>query len=138
MSIEGKTGSPDFILEMNDHSSVVNVARFSPCGKYLATASDRQIIVYSGINELCFVRIIIQNLYFIVISPDDWSTIVDNKMIERNVLRTSLDEIYDLQWSPDSEYIVAGSIDTKVSFTNFINIVYMPLQLIFLPVRLRL
>ena len=38
----------EFLVELNDHNSVVNCARFSPCGKMLATASDRQIIIYTG------------------------------------------------------------------------------------------
>jgi WD40 repeat protein len=35
-----------FLHEFNDHQSVVNAARFSPCGRMLATASDRLVIVY--------------------------------------------------------------------------------------------
>lgn len=41
-----------FLFEMCDHESSVNSIRFSPCGRMLASASDRQIIIYSGIN-LC-------------------------------------------------------------------------------------
>lgn len=41
-------GDPDFFYEMNDHVSVVNVVRFSPCGKMIASASERQIIIYCG------------------------------------------------------------------------------------------
>ena len=38
----------EFLIDLNDHQSPVNIARFSPCGKMLATASDRQIVVYVG------------------------------------------------------------------------------------------
>ena len=38
----------EFLLELNDHGTVVNALKFSPCGKFLASVSDRQIVVYSG------------------------------------------------------------------------------------------
>lgn len=46
-------------------------------------------------------------------SPDTWETLSDGKQIERVYLRPSLQEIYDLAWSPSSDYIIAGSIDSK-------------------------
>ena len=93
------------MVDLSDHQSTVNVVRFSPCGKMIATASDRQIIIYSLIN------------------PEDgsgttastWGTLTDPKHVSRLWLRPCLQEIYDVQWSPDSIYIVAGSIDSKVS-----------------------
>ena len=41
----------EFLVDLNDHNSVVNCVRFSPCGKMLATSSDRQIIIYQGENS---------------------------------------------------------------------------------------
>jgi WD40 repeat protein len=41
-----------FIFEFSDHASSVNAVKFSPCGKHMATASDRQIVVYSGMPYL--------------------------------------------------------------------------------------
>ena len=35
-------------------------------------------------------------------------------MCEKIFLRPSLDEIYDLQWSPDSMFVLAGAINSKV------------------------
>lgn len=40
----------------------------------------------------------------------------DIKDVERTWLRPSLDEMYDLQWSPDGTLLIACSIDSKVSF----------------------
>jgi len=88
---------PEFILELNDHPTVINAAKFSPCGKHLATASDRQIIIYS------------------VASSNLWNSLSDgSRLIERLRLHPCLQEIYDIDWSPDCSYVVAGSIDSKV------------------------
>ena len=45
----------------------------------------------------------------------DWQTITDMRSVERIWLRPSLDEIFDLKWSPDSAFIIAGALDNKVS-----------------------
>ena len=95
-----------FLIDLSDHQSTVNAVRFSPCGKMIATASDRLVVIYSLTN------------------PDDnttnaattWETLTDPKRVYRSWLRPSLQEIYDLQWSPDSTYIIAGSIDSKVTY----------------------
>jgi WD40 repeat protein len=39
----------EFLIDFSDHQSAVNVARFSPDGKMIASASDRQIVVYAGL-----------------------------------------------------------------------------------------
>ena len=43
-------------------------------------------------------------------------------MCEKIFLRPSLDEIYDVQWSPDSMFILAGAINSKVclSYLHYI------------------
>jgi hypothetical protein len=46
--------------------------------------------------------------------PSVWPTVTDGKMCEKIFLRPSLDEIYDLQWSPDSQFVLAGAINSKV------------------------
>ncbi len=90
-----KNVKDNFLLDLSDHQTAVNVCRFSPNGLMLASASDRQIVVYSAK------------------SPSDWEKMSDVRDLERTWLRPSLDEIRDLQWSPDSLFIIAGSIDNK-------------------------
>ena len=75
----------------------MNVARFSPDGKMLASASNRQIVIY------------------LVKEPSMWQNIANIVPLERIWLRPSLSEdIFDLQWSPDSTHIIIGAIDSKV------------------------
>jgi chromatin assembly factor 1 subunit B len=90
-----KRNKPECLTQFNDHQSDCHVARFSPCGKWLATASDRTIVCYK------------------VESPDDWLLQNDKRRPTKVWLSTSLTEIYDVQWSPDSKYLLAGSINTR-------------------------
>ncbi len=87
----------NFLIEFSDHQHAVNVCRFSPCGLMLASASTRQIVVYTAK------------------SVDAWRSLSqdDIREVERTFLRPSLDEIRDLAWSPDSTFLVAGSVDNK-------------------------
>eukprot|EP01031_Cornospumella_fuschlensis_P035564 gene35564-43127_t len=74
----------EYIMEMNDHITVVNILRFSPCGKMLATASERQIVIYVETSHLDKIR-----------------------------LTAAMHEVYDLAWSPCAQYILVGSMDGK-------------------------
>ena len=87
----------DFIIEFADHQKTCNVVRFSPCGKMVASASTKQIVIY------------------VVKDSSEWTKLEDIKQVERIWMRPNHinDEIYDLQWSPDSTHIIVGSIDTK-------------------------
>lgn len=37
----------EFLIDLSDHQSVVNIARFSPCGRMIASASEKQIVIYT-------------------------------------------------------------------------------------------
>ena len=50
--------------------------------------------------------------------PSDWCTITDSRICDKIFLRPSLVEIYDLQWSPDSEFIIAGAINLKAEIVR--------------------
>lgn len=89
----------NFIIGLPDHQHAVNICRFSPCGKMLATASTRQIVVYT------------------LQDANGWGTLSHEsdsiRKLGRTYLRPSLDEIRDLAWSPDCTSLVAGSVDNK-------------------------
>lgn len=42
-----------------------------------------------------------------------WEDLTDIKNVDRIWISSNLDEIYDIQWSPDSSYVIAGSINAK-------------------------
>ncbi len=53
----------------------------------------------------------------IVLPQFKWSEVEDIKQVERMWIRPSLNDIFDLDWSPDSVYIVIGALEGKVSLT---------------------
>jgi chromatin assembly factor 1 subunit B len=86
---------------MNDSTTTVHVVRFSPCGKMIASASERQVMIYE------------------VPSASHWMEMTEDSTTTKNRLLASMIEIYDLAWSPDSKFIVIGSLEGKV-FQYFI------------------
>merc|ERR1711871_197324 len=97
--------TPKFLAELADHLGPVNTTRFSPCGRYLATASDRQIIIYKAESKDTWGEL--------GEKKDTWGNVIGVKSLERLRFQPSLTEIYDLRWSPDSSHIVAGALDNK-------------------------
>ena len=61
-----------------------------------------------------FLSTFLNAYHLIVPDPALWATVTDSRMCEKIFLRPSLDEIYDLQWSPDSMFVLAGAINSKV------------------------
>jgi len=54
-------------------------------------------------------------MFILVSDPSVWSHIADVVPLERIWLRPALNEVFDIQWSPDSTHLVVGAIDCKVS-----------------------
>ena len=42
----------------------------------------------------------------------------DGSTCKKIFLRPSLDEIYDVQWSPDSSFVIAGAINSKAEIVR--------------------
>ena len=95
---------PVFECELNGaHISTVNVCRFSPNGKYLATGSDDNTVIIwvqksrplnfgSSEEKIC------------------WSNY--------KILRGHSGDVYDLSWNPESKYLISGSVDNCCMIWN--------------------
>ena len=96
--------NPIFIFELSGaHTSTVNICRFSPNGMYLATGSDDHTIV-----------IWVQKKRPISFGSSEEKVTWCNYKI----LRGHSSDIYDLCWSPDSKYIISGSVDNSALIFN--------------------
>ena len=89
----------NYMCDLSDHpKGSVNICRFSPDGLMLASASEAQVVIYK------------------VKDAKDWKTLDEETKktkLERVWLRPGLEEIRDLEWSPDSSYILVASLDNK-------------------------
>ena len=78
------------------HNSVVNILRFSPNGKFLASGGDDHIIVIWSLKK----------------RPVEFGNSEEKAIWSLNkLLRGHSGDIYDLCWSDDSSHLVSGSVD---------------------------
>lgn len=88
---------PKFLYEVSGaHNATVNIVRFSPNGMYLATGGDDSAIV----------------IWMQKSRPIEFGSSEERiSWSNHKILRGHLSDIYDLSWSPDSKYIISGSVD---------------------------
>ena len=95
---------PEFEYELNGaHISTVNICRFSPNGKYLATGSDDNTII-----------IWVQKL-----RPTTFGSTEEKiSWCNHKILRGHSGDVYDLSWNPESKYLISGSVDNYCMIWN--------------------
>ena len=95
---------PVFECELNGaHISTVNICRFSPNGKYLATGSDdNTVIIWAQKTR-----------------PATFGS-TEEKVCWSNhkILRGHSGDVYDLSWNPESKYLISGSVDNYCMIWN--------------------
>ena len=95
---------PVFECELNGaHISTVNICRFSPNGKYLATGSDdNTVIIWAQKSR-----------------PATFGS-TEEKVCWSNhkILRGHSGDVYDLSWNPESKYLISGSVDNYCMIWN--------------------
>lgn len=89
-----------YLATLVKHTQAVNVVRFDPKGQVLASAGDDGTIFLWVLSD----------------SPPTGTFGQEEEEDKevwklRHVCRGSISEIYDLAWSPDSQFIIAGSMD---------------------------
>lgn len=96
-----------YLSTLKKHTQAVNVARFNVNGDKIASAGDDgSLILWSLLEE------IIKEF-----GDKDDDMLVESWKADK-VLRSSTSEIYDLAWSPDSRYIITGSMDNIARIYN--------------------
>lgn len=93
----------DFLSNLDRHDKPVNVVRFSPSGRLLASAGDDGTIILWKLND-SEPR-----------SSTDFDSDVANKETwgVHKMFRGHLEDIYDLAWSPNGSYLISGSVDNS-------------------------
>ena len=95
---------PVFECELNGaHISTVNICRFSPNGKYLATGSDDNTVI----------------IWVQKSRPTNFGS-SEEKICWSNykILRGHSGDVYDLSWNPESKYLISGSVDNYCMIWN--------------------
>ena len=95
---------PVFECELNGaHISTVNICRFSPNGKYLATGSDDNTVI----------------IWVQKSRPTNFGS-SEEKVSWSNykILRGHSGDVYDLSWNPESKYLISGSVDNYCMIWN--------------------
>ena len=95
---------PVFECELNGaHISTVNVCRFSPNGKYLATGSDDNTVI----------------IWVQKSRPTTFGSTEEKiSWCNYKILRGHSGDVYDLSWNPDSKYLISGSVDNYCMIWN--------------------
>uniref|UniRef100_T1IMQ8 Uncharacterized protein n=1 Tax=Strigamia maritima TaxID=126957 RepID=T1IMQ8_STRMM len=98
----------DFVSDLARHNKAVNIVRFSPDGKTLATGDDEAVIWLWKLSEKGM-----QDMFM-----DDSES--ENKEYWRPLrsLRTHVQDICDICWSPDGRFLISGSVDNTAILWN--------------------
>lgn len=91
----------DYLCTLSKHTGAINVVRFDPQGRVLATAGDDGIVFFWTLGNAGSAR-------EFGADPDDE---VKESWVLRHASKSGSAEIYDLAWSPDSKYVITGSTD---------------------------
>lgn len=95
--------SVEYLSNIGKHTQAVNCVRFDPSGQFLASASDDGSVMIWELSDK-LVQEFGANDEFL---KESWS-------LKTAAFSPSSSEIYDISWSPDSKFIVCGSMDNFV------------------------
>eukprot|EP01135_Chromosphaera_perkinsii_P004173 Nk52_evm80s270 gene=Nk52_evmTU80s270 len=102
-----------FLSNLSLHAKAVNVVRFSPNGAFLASGSDDGKVVIWKLSEQP--------------AKESSGNLMDDQAENKEnwtvfgVLRSHLEDVYDLSWSACSRYLVSGSVDNTVIVWDIMN-----------------
>ena len=101
--------SLECLCDLTRHQKAVNIVRWSPDGKLLASGDDESVIIVwqlkpgdSGCGGGLF---------------DDDHENKENWVVYK-MIRSHLDDVYDLSWSGCGQFLLSGSVDNAAIITN--------------------
>ncbi|XP_056415572.1 chromatin assembly factor 1 subunit B isoform X2 [Hyla sarda] len=96
----------EFLASLTRHTKAVNVVRFSPNGEILASGGDDAVILLWKLSESKEVESTPFN------DEEDSELNKENWTIFKS-LRGHLEDVYDISWTQDSNYMVSASVDNS-------------------------
>ncbi|EPX73786.1 CAF assembly factor complex subunit B [Schizosaccharomyces octosporus yFS286] len=99
----------EFLSTLSRHAQAVNVARFSPQGDMLATAGDEGTI-FLWVPSSTPAATLADDAEELALAKEFWKV--------KTICRSMGAEVYDICWSPDGNYIVAGAMDNSTRIYN--------------------
>ena len=125
--LEDGTVNVECVADLKRHNRAVNIVRFSPDGKFLATADDGKCFhtcayFKNDVLMLNFFFSFSESALFIWKKPERFEEeffepetgdeqINKDKWVVSKTLRGHLEDIQDLCWSRNSNFLVSGSVD---------------------------
>lgn len=104
--------SLEFRSDLNRHTKTVNTVRFSHSGELLASGDDdANVIIWKQVQK---------NPTVDKASGDLYDECIENKehWVAHKVLRGHIDDVCDICWSPDSTWLLSGSVDNSAIIWN--------------------
>lgn len=93
----------DLAADLTRHQRAVNCVRWSPSGELLASCDDESVI---------FIWRLKPDSETVNIFDRDTLTDQDKEVwLTLKILRGHMEDIYDLSWSPNSQFLISGSVD---------------------------
>lgn len=99
----------DCLSDLTRHQRAVNIVRWSPDGKMLASGDDESVIIVWKMKE----------------GQGEAGSLFDDGAVENQenwvvykMLRFHLDDVYALSWSPCSQFLLSGSVDNTAIISN--------------------
>ncbi|KAH3668290.1 hypothetical protein OGAPHI_002044 [Ogataea philodendri] len=99
--------SIQYLSSLTKHTQAVNCVRFDPSGELLASASDDGTIMIWSLSDK-----IIKEF------GNEEDDVKESWYLKTSCRSSSLSEVYDISWSPDSKYICCGSMDNITRIFN--------------------
>lgn len=110
----GFKGSVQYVTTLSRHVKQVNCVRFSPDGKYLASAGDGGLVI---LWKQSTSQSAPRSALFGAESEEEDETgegITENWTPAQHFRSSDMEDVYDLAWSPDSRFVLFGLSDHSI------------------------